>query len=220
MDSGIPKRVAISTSIMDDAWETRAFAYLSGIISCPTRLSSPAPSAKHPMLIAATASASAYSILPIVAATRPIVFAPRVKAAKKDAATSAARMPARELQILFLKSMFGMTSMETKAARREIVAAAIQNSITKAIYPAIKLLHKMHGTDEIRKLKGLRHRVKALENDGDVIKDAMLDFAYSSKAGFKDFYFIIDAAYLSDDILDSCEDASDIFISIMTSIIT
>jgi uncharacterized protein Yka (UPF0111/DUF47 family) len=85
---------------------------------------------------------------------------------------------------------------------------------------AIKLLHKMHGTDEIRKLKGLRHRVKALENDGDVIKDAMLDFAYSSKAGFKDFYFIIDAAYLSDDILDSCEDASDIFISIMTSIIT
>ena len=85
---------------------------------------------------------------------------------------------------------------------------------------AIKLLHKMHETDDIRKLKGLRHRIKALENDGDVIKDAMLDFAYSSKAGFKDFYFIIDAAYLSDDILDSCEDASDIFISIMTSIIT
>ncbi len=83
---------------------------------------------------------------------------------------------------------------------------------------SIKLLSQMHKADTINKIKTFRSRIKQIENEGDILRDSMLDFAYSTETDFKLFYHLIDLAYMCDDILDACEDASDIFLSIMLSI--
>ena len=83
---------------------------------------------------------------------------------------------------------------------------------------SIKLLSQMHKADTINKIKLFRSRIKQIENEGDMLRDSMLDFAYSTETDFKLFYHLIDLAYMCDDILDACEDASDIFLSIMLSI--
>lgn len=63
-------------------------------------------------------------------------------------------------------------------------------------------------------------KIKALEREGDSLKDSLLDFAYTSGLSFKTFYHIIEAAHLADDILDGCEDSADVFMGIMLSIIS
>ena len=83
---------------------------------------------------------------------------------------------------------------------------------------SIKLLSQMHKADTVNKIKAFRSRIKQIENEGDMLRDSMLDFAYSTETDFKLFYHLIDLAYMCDDILDACEDASDIFLSIMLSI--
>ena len=85
---------------------------------------------------------------------------------------------------------------------------------------SIKLLSQMHKADTVNKIKAFRSRIKQIENEGDMLRDSMLDFAYSTETDFKLFYHLIDLAYMCDDILDACEDASDIFLSIMLSIIS
>ena len=69
-------------------------------------------------------------------------------------------------------------------------------------------------------MRELRHRIKAIENKGDAVRDSLLDYAYKANVGFKGFYHITDLAYLYDDILDDCEDSSDIFMSIVLALAT
>jgi len=85
---------------------------------------------------------------------------------------------------------------------------------------AIAMIGDMHTTGSITKMRALRSKIKVIENDGDAVRDALLDFAYNSKTEFKEFYHIVDLAYIYDDILDDCEDSSDIFMSIILSMIT
>ncbi len=86
---------------------------------------------------------------------------------------------------------------------------------------AIRMLRDMHRADRISRAKRIRMKIKELESEGDAVKDAMLDHAYRSGNGdFRTFYHMIDAAYLADDVLDGCEDSSDILMDIMLSIIS
>ncbi len=85
---------------------------------------------------------------------------------------------------------------------------------------AITLLSQMHSTESINKMRAFRSSIKLIEKEGDMLRDNMLDFAYTVETDFKLFYHLTDLAYLCDDILDSCEDSSDIFLSIMLSITT
>lgn len=85
---------------------------------------------------------------------------------------------------------------------------------------ALELLHQMLGAGTIAKAGELRKKVERVEKAGDVFKDALLDYAYETKLDFKAFYYIQDVAYLSDDVLDGCEDTSDMILSIMRSILT
>ena len=85
---------------------------------------------------------------------------------------------------------------------------------------ALDLLLEMLEADTIAKAGELRKKVEHVEKAGDVFKDALLDYAYEAKLEFKAFYYIQDVAYLSDDILDGCEDTSDMIVSIMRSILT
>ena len=85
---------------------------------------------------------------------------------------------------------------------------------------SITLLSKMHDTESINKMRAYRSSIKLIEKEGDTLRDSMLDFAYSNDIDFKLFYHLTDLAYLSDDVLDFCEDSSDLFLSVMLSIIT
>lgn len=85
---------------------------------------------------------------------------------------------------------------------------------------ALAMIKEMHGSQAVQDAMGLRAKIEGIEQKGDDIKDSMLDYAYASKVDFKDFYYIQSAAYLSDDILDGCEDVADMVVSIMRSILT
>ena len=85
---------------------------------------------------------------------------------------------------------------------------------------ALVLLYEMHKMNTLSEAQKLRSKIKIIEQRGDDLKDSLLEYAYESKLDFKSFYYVQDVAYLSDDILDRCEDTSDMIASIMRSIIT
>lgn len=86
---------------------------------------------------------------------------------------------------------------------------------------ALNLLYEMHKTETLAQARAIRLKIEEVEQKGDEIKDAMLDYAYKSKeVDFRSFYYIQSAAYLSDDILDACEDTADMIVSIMRAILT
>ncbi|MDE1860893.1 MAG: DUF47 family protein [Candidatus Micrarchaeota archaeon] len=93
-------------------------------------------------------------------------------------------------------------------------------SAQSLIDESLKLLLKMHEADTVSAVRRLRARVKDNEKRDDQIKEALLDFAYESKVDYKTFYQITTVAYLSDDVMDGCEDAADMILSIMLSILT
>lgn len=87
---------------------------------------------------------------------------------------------------------------------------------------ALNTIMDMYKQDDLEKIHGLREDVEDLEEAGDEIKEALLDIAYSSsgKIDFRGFYHIIQTAHRADDILDGCEDTSDTFMTIVSSIVT
>ena len=85
---------------------------------------------------------------------------------------------------------------------------------------ALKLLYEMHSANSIETVRRLRREISRIEGEGDEIKDDMIDYAYKSKLDYKSFYHLVEVAHKSDDILDSCQDASDAYTSIMLSILT
>ncbi len=105
-----------------------------------------------------------------------------------------------------------------KAANRYITAKLVASN--KLISDALNLLYKMHSLDRIDDIKKLRIEVQRIEEEGDEIKDEMLTYAYRSNIDFKTFDHITSLAYLTDDVLDSCQDSSDMYMSIMLSILT
>jgi uncharacterized protein Yka (UPF0111/DUF47 family) len=62
----------------------------------------------------------------------------------------------------------------------------------------------------------LAHQIEALEEQGDDVKDSMMDEIYGSweKLDFASFHNYLETTIEADDILDLCEDASDIVMAI------
>ena len=85
---------------------------------------------------------------------------------------------------------------------------------------ALHTLLDMYKQDDLDKIQELREDVEDLEEAGDEIKEMLLDVSYTSKMNFKGFYHINQTAHRADDILDGCEDSSDTFMTIVSSIIT
>ncbi len=82
-------------------------------------------------------------------------------------------------------------------------------------------LWDMHKANTISDAGRIKRKIDQLEQKGDRIKDAMLDYAYKSgNTDYKSFYYIQDVAYLADDILDGCQDASGLMLSIFRSVLT
>ncbi len=94
-------------------------------------------------------------------------------------------------------------------------------ALTELTNSALILLYEMHKVETIDQARVLRAKIEVIEQQGDDIKDAMLDYAYKSKdMDFRSFYYVQSLAYLSDDVLDGCEDSSDMIVSIMRAILT
>ncbi|MBP1357918.1 MAG: DUF47 family protein, partial [Sulfolobus sp.] len=85
---------------------------------------------------------------------------------------------------------------------------------------ALDLLSKMlnaNTTDEIAQIRG---SIEKLEEEVDEIKDNIIDNIYqiSGKLTFVEFNHLLSLSHKFDDILDNCEDASDLIMSIILSV--
>jgi uncharacterized protein len=86
---------------------------------------------------------------------------------------------------------------------------------------ALMKLQQMLSTSSVSGILQLRRDIESLEEQGDDIKDAGFDKLYhaASKLHFLQFYHYSDMLHKCDDILDNCEDLSDVVVSTVTSIL-
>ena len=107
---------------------------------------------------------------------------------------------------------------KNKKIRKYIEESVMQG--THLIDATLKLLFEMENTNNIENIKTLRKKIEKNEQIGDRLKDSMIDLAYTDKMDFKTFYHLLEIAHKIDDILDSCEDSSDAFMTLMSSLIS
>jgi uncharacterized protein len=103
----------------------------------------------------------------------------------------------------------------------ELEWAQIYIKMLALVDQALPKLQLMLSTGKFPQIVQLRQEIEALEEQGDDIKDAGFDKLYSeaSKMHFLQFYHYSEMLHKSDDILDTCEDLSDVLVSIVTSIL-
>jgi uncharacterized protein Yka (UPF0111/DUF47 family) len=82
--------------------------------------------------------------------------------------------------------------------------------------PMLRKLFKIAGSDMKQSLE-LAKQIERLEEQGDDVKDNMLDEIYGSweVLDYASFHNYIETTIEADDILDRCEDASDLVIAIL-----
>lgn len=82
----------------------------------------------------------------------------------------------------------------------------------------VKAILASSDLDEIKRLRG---EIEALEHQGDEIKDRGFDRLYHSAPNmhYLQFYHYSEMMHKFDDILDACEDLSDLLLSIINSIL-
>jgi uncharacterized protein Yka (UPF0111/DUF47 family) len=93
-------------------------------------------------------------------------------------------------------------------------------AVSGLVGAALDTLLRMFAQDDLTALRRLRQAIERLEEEGDAIKEAMLDRAYAAPATFQSFYHMVQVAHLADNILDGCEDSADALLTIVSSIIT
>lgn len=76
-------------------------------------------------------------------------------------------------------------------------------------------------SSNVAEILSLRKEIEALEEQGDDVKDAGFDRLYSIAPNlhYLQFYHYSELLHKCDDILDSCEDFSDLIVSVVTSIL-
>ena len=82
-------------------------------------------------------------------------------------------------------------------------------------------LKKTLSSSDISEILRMRKEVENIEEQGDDIKDQGFDRLYriAPKLNFLEFYHYQELLHKCDDILDSCEDFSDLIVSVVTSIL-
>jgi hypothetical protein len=88
-------------------------------------------------------------------------------------------------------------------------------------HKALSNLKKILSISDLTEILKLRKEVEALEEQGDDIKDQGFDWLYRHAPGmhYLQFYHYSELLHKFDDILDSCEDLSDLLLSILTSLL-
>jgi hypothetical protein len=86
---------------------------------------------------------------------------------------------------------------------------------------ALSKLKQILSISDSTEIFKLRKEIEALEEQGDDIKDKGFDWLYyqAPSMHYLEFYHYSELLHKFDDILDSCEDLSDLLLSIITSIL-
>ncbi len=95
-----------------------------------------------------------------------------------------------------------------------------ENMLALAEKSLLKLKQALSSSD-ISEILELRKEIEDIEEQGDDIKDQGFDRLYSvtPQLHFLEFYHYQELLHKCDDILDSCEDFSDLIVSVVTSIL-
>lgn len=98
--------------------------------------------------------------------------------------------------------------------------SVFENILALAEKSLLSLKHALSSSD-ISEILRLRKEVEAIEEQGDDIKDQGFDRLYriAPKLHFLEFFHYQELLHKCDDILDSCEDFSDLMVSVVTSIL-
>ncbi len=117
-----------------------------------------------------------------------------------------------------------MNRMRTVDTQKEDGKLSVFNemalSMMKLADQAMELLTRMLKSKDIGEMKEDRKSIEKLEEDGDNIKDAAFDKLYgiAPEINFLQFNHVSNMIHKIDDILDGCEDVSDLVLAIATSI--
>ena len=84
---------------------------------------------------------------------------------------------------------------------------------------AFRRLLSLAGSDRAGTVE-LARRIESLEEEGDDVKDGMLDQIYGSweRLDYASFHNYLELTIKADDILDLCEDASDLVMAVMKAL--
>jgi uncharacterized protein Yka (UPF0111/DUF47 family) len=95
-----------------------------------------------------------------------------------------------------------------------------ENMVALAEKSILSLKQALSSSDTSKILQ-MRKEVENIEEQGDDIKDQGFDrlYAIAPKLHFLEFYHYQELLHKCDDILDSCEDFSDLIVSVVTSIL-
>jgi uncharacterized protein len=110
---------------------------------------------------------------------------------------------------------YDLPDQKAKALLQSSMASTIE-----MVEGALAALQKMTASSDISSIRACRADIEALEQKEDDIKDSLLDYVYRDGNDYKSFHHINEVAHKADDILDNCEDASDMFLSIMLSVMS
>ncbi|MBX8635588.1 MAG: DUF47 family protein [Thermoplasmata archaeon] len=93
-------------------------------------------------------------------------------------------------------------------------------SMLKLADNAMEALISMLMSGNLSEMKNMRKRIEELEEQGDNIKDTAFDMLYGLAADmhYLQFNHVSDMVHKMDDILDGCEDVSDLVLAVATSI--
>jgi hypothetical protein len=85
---------------------------------------------------------------------------------------------------------------------------------------ALSKMKQILSISDLTKILELRKEIEAIEEQGDDIKDKGLDGLYyqAPRMHFLEFNHYSELLHKFDDILDDCEDLSDLLLSIITSV--
>ena len=106
------------------------------------------------------------------------------------------------------------------SAHQEVEWYQVYLQMLALVDKSLPKLQLMLSTGNVPQILQLRKEIEAQEEQGDDIKDAGFDKLYTMAPGmhFLYFYHYSEMLHKSDDILDTCEDLSDVIVSIVTSI--
>ena len=98
---------------------------------------------------------------------------------------------------------------------------AIFKSLLELADQALAKVQQILSHSDLSEILKLRREIEALEQQGDEIKDKGFDFLYreAPRMHYLQFYHYSELLHKFDDILDGCEDLSDLVLSIITSIL-
>jgi predicted phosphate transport protein (TIGR00153 family) len=98
---------------------------------------------------------------------------------------------------------------------------AIFKSMLELANQALAKVQQILANSDLSRILELRKEIEALEQQGDEIKDKSFDVLYQEapRMHYLQFYHYSELLHKFDDILDGCEDLSDLVLSIITSIL-